>query len=183
MDTLFSEGVTGPSGLRMRLVQPEDAGYIYALRTDPTYNTYLSPVSGGIEAQAAWIKRYKQDEAADTQYYCMIERQDGQACGLVRLYDIQSQAFTWGSWILDANKPTKAALESAYLIYDIAFNHLSLDRAVFEVMRENAHTQAFHRRFGARETGMDDTNVYFEYAAAQFQKDQPRFIDILKPNS
>lgn len=172
--------VTGPANLRMRVVTPDDADYIHSLRTDPRYNTYLSPVAGGPEAQRAWIERYKPDEAAGRQYYFVMETQAGQRCGLVRLYDITDDSFTWGSWILDENKPPRAALESAFLIYEIAFGPLGLPRAVFEVMRDNAHTLAFHRRFGARETGEDATNFYFEYTAEQFRHDRPEFVRILK---
>lgn len=162
--------------LRLRLVQPEDAEYIHGLRVDPTYNAHLSQVTGTPEDQRRWIEAYRTREAAGQEGYYVIERlYDGRRCGVVRLYDIDGDHFTWGSWILDANKPFKAALESAILIYRIGFETLGLDRAVFDVRKQNSHTSAFHRRFGAQEVGQDDLNIYFEYHRARYLSDIDRY--------
>jgi RimJ/RimL family protein N-acetyltransferase len=158
--------------LSLRLVMPDDATYIHGLRTDPAYNSHLSAVTGTVEGQRGWIETYKTREAARTEYYFVIERTDGVRCGVVRLYDIKSDEFTWGSWILDENKPSKAALESAVLIYRYGFEVLGFDKAVFDVRRENERTLAFHRRFGAIETGRDETNFHFEYTIKKFAADR-----------
>lgn len=172
--------VTGPANLRLRLVTLDDAAYIHSLRTDPHYGAYLSPVTGGPAAQRDWIANYKREEAMGLQYYFVVETKSGQRCGLVRHYDITPESCVWGSWILDANKPAKAGLESAILNYDVAFDHLGVRRAIVDVMHGNLHSLAFHRRFGARETGADATKVYFEYTAEQFRHDRPEFVRILK---
>lgn len=166
--------------MQFRLVRPDDAAYVVSLRINSAYNTHLSSVSDDVEAQRVWIEAYKDREAAGSEYYFIIETQKNLPCGVVRIYDIKDSIFTWGSWILDHNKPHKAALESAFLIYWIAFEMLGLDRAVFEVMRENNHTLAFHERFGARETGRDSVNVYFDYTRTQFAADKPEFIATLE---
>jgi len=141
----------------LRLVTVSDAAYIHALRNDPRYNTHLSTVTGDVQDQRAWIESYKKREAAGSEYYYIIERcSDQLPCGVVRLYDILEGRFTWGSWILDENKPSKAALESTYLVYLLAFDMLGLARAEFDVRRDNENTLAFHRRFGATETLSND---------------------------
>lgn len=166
--------------LYLRLVTPTDAAYVHGLRIDPRYNTHLSAVTGTVEDQRVWIERYKAREAAGHEYYYVIERRDnGVPCGVVRLYDIENDHFTWGSWILDHSKPAKAALESAFLSYKAAFEVLGLNRAIFDVRRENAHAIAFYLRFGATETGADNENVYFEYTATKFFADRPRYMAIL----
>ena len=161
--------VEGPN-LTLRLIQPEDAAYVHGLRTNPLYNDHLSKFTGTVKDQRAWIKGYQAREAAGQEFYYVIERKDGMRCGLVRLYDFDVESFTWGSWILDESKPRKAALESAVLIYQIGFLGHNLDSAIFEVLNENSHTLAFHRRFGALETGHDELNTYFKYARARFEK-------------
>lgn len=50
MDTIPE--ITGPR-LRLRLVTPGDAAFVYGLRTDPAYNAHLSPVTD----QTAWIRK------------------------------------------------------------------------------------------------------------------------------
>lgn len=154
--------------LQLRLVEPEDAAFIHGLRTDPAYNAHLSPVTGTVADQAAWIAGYKAREAAGTEFYYIIERRDGVPCGAVRLYGITQDSFTWGSWILNTDKPPKAALESALLIYEIGFDRLGKPRAVFDVRLDNERVLQFHRRFGAIETGRDAENLYFELSRARF---------------
>ncbi len=166
--------------LRLRLVKPEDANYIHSLRTNKAYNSHLSTVTGTAEDQRAWIETYKMREAEGSEYYFVIERLDGLPCGVVRLYEITEDCFTWGSWILDSNKPAKAALEVAYLVYRLAFEVLGLDKAVFDVVKKNERVLVFHQRFGAIETGADEKNVYFEYRRDQFSVDSRKLVEILK---
>ena len=179
MDLSLIARVEGPN-LTLRLIEPEDADYVQNLRTDPTYNRHLSEVRGTVENQRRWIEGYKARETEGREFYYVIERKGGTRCGLVRLYDIGDESFTWGSWILDANKPRKAALESASLIYRIAFDLIGLRRAEFEVDQNNQNTLLFHRRFGARETHSDEHNVYFVYERDTFEKDQAAFLKIIE---
>ena len=178
MDMSSTARVEGPN-LTLRLIEPDDAAYVHGLRTNPLYNSHLSKVTGTVDDQRQWIEGYKGREAAGQEFYYVIERKDGTRCGLVRLYDIAAESFTWGSWILDENKTPKAALESAVLIYEIGFARLGCDRAVFDVRTDNSHTTAFHRRFGAVETGADDLNVYFSYARSKFDSDRPSYFQLL----
>lgn len=167
--------------LALRLAQPSDAAYIYGLRIDPTYNRYLSEVTGTVQDQEDWLRRYKEREAKGSEYYFVIERlADAQPCGLVRLYDFEADHFTWGSWILDQNKPAKAALESALLIYVQGFERLGLLKSVFDVRKNNDRTLAFHNRFGATETGRNALDVLFEYTRAQFEKDKAKHLEVLR---
>lgn len=171
--------VEGPN-LTLRLIRPEDADYVHALRTDPAYNRHLSEVRGTAEDQRRWIEGYKAREAELHELYYVIERKDGIRCGLVRLYDIGTDSFTWGSWILDHNKTRKAVLESAVLIYTVAFDLLGLLKAQFDVRRDNDNTLAFHRRFGATETHETDQDIYFTYPRSRFEADRARYLAILE---
>ena len=60
--------VAGPR-LRLRLITPEDAPYVHALRVNPLYNRHLSAVTGTAEDQRQWIERYKVQEARCQQLY------------------------------------------------------------------------------------------------------------------
>ena len=102
--------VEGPN-LALRLITPDDAAYVHGLRIDPAYNQHLSEVSGTAEDQRRWIEGYKTREAEGREFYYIIERKDGRPCGVVRLYDLEADSFTWGSWILDSHKTRYAAIE------------------------------------------------------------------------
>lgn len=52
------ERIEGPN-LLLRLVRPEDANYVRALRVDPAYNRHLSAARGTAEGQHRWIETYK----------------------------------------------------------------------------------------------------------------------------
>ena len=154
--------------VRLRLVDPSDAPFIHGLRVDPALNTHLSPVDGSVAGQRAWIERYKAREAAGTEYYYLIERADGVPCGTVRLYNIGEQRFTWGSWILNEDKPPKAAIESALLSFGVGFETLGLDIADVDVRIANERAIAFYRRLGMTEVRRDEKELFFTFSAAQF---------------
>lgn len=172
------ERIEGP-GLVLRLVTADDAEYIYNLRTDPAYNTHLSEVRGTVEDQRAWIDTYKSREAAGQEFYYIITQHDGTRCGTVRLYDITPESFTWGSWILDQNKPPKAALESAVLSFEVGFDGLGLKLARVDVRRANTHAEAFYRRLGMVETHRTGQDIFFTYTRARFEADKDTYLRIL----
>ena len=179
-DTL---SLIGGHRLQLRLINRDDATYVHGLRTNPVYSAHLSPVAGTVDDQRRWIDGYSLREEAGLEYYYIIERLDGIRCGTVRLYAIGAQSFTWGSWILDHNKPSKAALESAVMVYSVAFDGLELRYSFFDVHKDNARTLAFHRRFGAVETGQDADNIYFELTRDSFARDRAGYLDIIKVTS
>jgi hypothetical protein len=170
--------VEGPN-LVLRLITPGDADYVYALRTDPTYNSHLSEVSGDVADQRAWIEAYKEREAAGQEYYYLIERHDGVRCGTVRLYNIADESFTWGSWILDHNKPPKAALESAVLSFGLAFDELGAALGLVDVRCANTHASAFYRRLGMSETHRTEQDIFFVYPRARFEVDRAMHLQSL----
>ncbi|MDA9020188.1 GNAT family N-acetyltransferase [Flavimaricola sp.] len=163
----------------MRLIQPEDAEYVHGLRINPVYNRYLSEVRGTADDQRRWIEAYKSREAQALELYYIIERCDGRPCGTVRLYDIQLDRFTWGSWILDGSKPPKAALESAVLSFGVGFQELGLDQANVDVRIANAHAEAFYRRFGMTEAHRTAQDIFFVLPRARFAADHSGYLTIL----
>ena len=171
--------VEGPN-LILRLIEPEDAAYVHSLRNNPAYNTHLSTVTGTVDDQRIWIEDYKSREAQVQELYYVIERKDGTRCGLVRLYDIEAESCTWGSWILDENKPHKAALESAVLSFDVGFDALGVQLANVDVRVANEHAAAFYRRLGMVETHRIDGQIFFAYPRARFDTDKKAYLSILE---
>lgn len=166
--------------LALRLVELSDAAYIQGLRTNPAYNAHLSKVSGTVDDQRAWIEAYREREVEGREYYYVIERlADGMPCGVVRLYDIGEHSFTWGSWILDENKPRKAALESALLSFGAGFDCLGLATALIDVRRDNRRALNFYRRLGMEQIGADANEIHFLYSRVQFDGDRAGFLEIL----
>ena len=160
-------------GLVLRPVRPDDAALVHRLRGDAGLARHLSPVTGGVAGQRAWIERAltRHDQA----YYAIEAAGPGTArpCGLVRLSQVTPERFTWGSWILDpATKPRRAALASALLVYRAGFAVSA--EAVFDVRRGNARTLAFHDRFGARRVGETGTDILYRLSRADWTRLVPR---------
>lgn len=136
----------------LRLVEPDDAAFICELRSDPALNKHLSASSPDVEAQRAWILRYKEREASGSEFYFVI-RCDGNDVGVVRLYDFKEidgkPSFCWGSWIIKPPRPPGLVNFSAAMIYELGFDALGFERSHFDVRNENTGVIAFHTRAGA----------------------------------
>ncbi|SMH40600.1 GNAT family N-acetyltransferase [Mesorhizobium australicum] len=171
--------VEGPT-LRLRLIDPGDAAYLHGLRTDPAYSRHLSTVEGTVLDQQRWIEAYKHREAAGQELYFIIERHDDTRCGTVRLYDIGIERFTWGSWILDQNKPQKAAVESALLSFGVGFDVLGISLAQLKVHDQNQHAISFYRRFGMTEILHFGSEIHFDYPRTRFEADRATYLAILQ---
>ena len=53
-------------------------------------------------------------------------------------------------------------MESAFLVYQIAFEKLGFERAHFDVRRENIKVIAFHQKMGAKIVAENDLDIFFE---------------------
>lgn len=131
---------------RLRPIGDDDATFVVELRTHPELSRFLHPVSPDPEVQRAWLAAYYDREG---DYYFVIEdarRHD--AVGLVALYDISADRRTaeWGRWILRSGSP--AAVESAWLIYRVAFEQLGLDEVYCRTVGGNAPIVSFHTSCG-----------------------------------
>ena len=149
--------------VKFELVTEDDAEKIIELRKNDNLNKYLSATDEDIEKQKKWIKEYKNREKDGTEYYYSIRTEEDEILGYVRVYKInkKEKSFTWGSWIMKEEKPISSALETAILIYEIAFRELNMEKALFEVMKENIKVVSFHKKFGATKISEDAEFEYF----------------------
>jgi RimJ/RimL family protein N-acetyltransferase len=144
--------------LRFRNADIGDALFIFSLRTDLEKSRYLTAVSGGVADQEEWLLRYGE---ANNPAYFIIEYNEN-PIGTVRLYDPRNNSFCWGSWILSANRPNHAAIESALMVYAYALDYLGFDSAHFDVRKENENVWRFHERFGAQLVAENELDFFYE---------------------
>ncbi len=158
----------------LRLIEPTDAEFVFGLRTTENLAQHLHPVSGTADDQRQWIENYKARELVGAEFYFVILRKDGNPCGLVRLYDIQSSRFTWGSIILHPDRPAKAALEATVLSMSFGFEALGCQVVELDVRRANTHATAFYRRLGMRQVKENDIDLFFELSRAEFNSQRTK---------
>ncbi len=156
--------------INLRLVEFNDAEFIVDLRKKK--GVFLNTLDPDINSQIDWIKKYKEREANNCDFYYVIESKLGKKYGLIRIYniDFNKLSFTWGSWILIDESPYNYAIESVLAIYFLAFFVLNLNICFFDVKNTNIKVIDFHKRFGAELISQDYMNVYFNYDKVSFCK-------------
>jgi RimJ/RimL family protein N-acetyltransferase len=130
----------------IRPVTTMDAPFILELRTDPDRSRYLHPVEDSLGAQTAWIAAYL--ERPDDYYFVVERLRDSRPEGTVGLYNLDhvDRRAEWGRWVL--RRDSLAAIESALLVYRLAFNHLGLEEVYCRTVAANRHVVNFHRFCG-----------------------------------
>ncbi len=169
--------------VHFRLVELSDANFIHSLRTDLTFNKHLSVVTGAVKDQEKWLLNYKEREKNNAEYYFIICRNDNdESVGSVRLYDFKGgkDSFCWGSWILNENKTKSAAIESALLVYDLAFNKLNFKSCHFDVRNANDKVIDFHLKMGAVQTGKNEIDSFFIYSPKSYQQFYEKYSKFLE---
>jgi RimJ/RimL family protein N-acetyltransferase len=147
----------------LREVKISDADYVLKLRLNDSHSKYISKVSDEVSAQENYISHYLENNIHNREsfYFIFTNMATGERCGTVRIYNFNDDVFEWGSWILDKNKSRYAAMDTAILIYEFAFNTLGFNKSKFEVNKNNDKVVSYHKKSGAKIIGEDDTNYYF----------------------
>ncbi len=135
--------------LALRPVERADAAFIVQLRTDPHLCYYIHPTSPDVADQEAWLDRYFVREG---DYYFVVEQKaSGEREGLAGIYNVNAEGTCaeWGRWILRPG--SMGAIESALLVYTVAFEQLGLEEVYCRTMIENKQAVSFHRSCGLEE--------------------------------
>lgn len=140
--------VTGLS-VFLRLATLNDCEFIFETRKDPERSLFLGGEPDSVPEQAAWLQRYFLRHLAGEEYYFVIcDSLSGSPCGLLRLYEVQAEHCTWGSWVLIASRPSGAAIKSAYLSFEFVFNVLGLASTKLRVHKHNNRALYLYMLFG-----------------------------------
>lgn len=159
--------------INLRDVELFDAQFILDLRCDEQKSTFLNKTEYNLEKQIQYIKKYKTKK---NEWYFIIESKDKERFGTIRIYDIiDNDDFCWGSWIIKPNAPINVAIESVLLLYDYAFYALEFNKAHFDVRKANIKVRAFHKRFGAKEVGENDLDIFYSFCKKDYEKTRVKF--------
>lgn len=133
---------------RMRPIAETDAELVVSLRNDARLGRYLHHGADDVDSQRRWFARYFERPG---DYYFVVERRgDGVPEGVISLYDVDDATRTgeWGRWVLRPG--SLAAVESAYLIYRMAFDVLGLDTVFCRTVADNEKVVSFHDSCGLK---------------------------------
>ena len=169
--------------IRLRPIRVDEADFVLQLRLSEKSSRHLSTTTPDLAQQRQWLSDYKQREAQGQEHYFVIEDHQGERFGLVRLYDLQPESLSWGSWLMRDDAPTSCAIESALLVYEYAFGFLGYAHSHFDVRKNNPRVIAFHQRFGAEISAEDEDNLYFTYTLESYRQTRQRYQRYLPTSS
>ena len=130
----------------LRPVRLSDAGFVAALRADPTLNRYIHAGNGREDDQQSWLRAYF--ERAGDYYFVVATQRTGEPEGLISVYDIDSAISVgeWGRWIIRPG--SLAAVESVWLLYKVCFETLNLAAVYCRTVADNTKVVSFHDSCG-----------------------------------
>lgn len=126
---------------KLRPVTIDDAEFIVSVRLeDKERNKYINAISEDVNDQIKWLNSYFEKEG---DYYFVVENKlTLNKEGLIAIYNVNENKAEWGRWVI--RKGSLAAIESVFLIYEAAFNHLNLDELYCRTITDNVSVVSFH---------------------------------------
>lgn len=163
-------------GLFVRFVNEEDADFILQLRTNEKLSRYIHGTDANVELQKEWIKGYKKRESAGTDYYFMFEKPQGVRLGVCRIYDIQEDNFTIGSWVFSPEAPVGASILGDIITREIAFELFPDSKHLFDVKKANVNVNRYNATYHSELVREDALTNYYTCSKENFEKYKVRFL-------
>lgn len=151
-----------------RFVEVSDAEFINKIRNDVKLSRFISFVEDNVEKQGEWIKAYKERESKKCEYYFIIEDENGNKYGTIRLYNLKDDSFEHGSWVFLPKSPDNISIRSEIWIREHAFNELGMNLNKYEVRKLNKTVLMYHRLWNPVLVKEDENNFYFELSKKSF---------------
>lgn len=168
-------------GLKVRLVNENDAEKILQLRTNSVLSQHIHKTDSDVDKQKLYIRDYKTKELNGLEYYfAFLDFESADPIGFYRVHsiDYQKKIFTIGSWIFERNVLEKLPIIADILSKSFGFIQLNLDTCYFDVRRNNKKVLRYHMLFSPIFIREDDEGNNFFYLNKQdFKKNT---IDLLK---
>jgi RimJ/RimL family protein N-acetyltransferase len=134
---------------RLRPIAIDDAEFIVELRTSqPDRTKYLHPIDTNINTQRDYLNQYLE---RSNDYYFILERiRDNSPEGAIGIYDLDpvTKIAVWGRWVL--KERSLGAVESSWLIYQVGFTKLNLQRMYSQTIIDNKSVVSFHDTCGLK---------------------------------
>lgn len=165
-------------GIHVRLVREGDAEFIVKLRTNEKLSQYIHKTDSNIAKQLEWIRAYKQREAEGKEYYFIFSYQD-ENVGVARIYEIEDDSFTSGSWLASSNMVGIGVLcdiisrEIAFDLYPDSLNYFDIRKGNKSVIR---YAQSYHPNLYKE----DVENLYYYINRKNFERYKQLYLRMVK---
>lgn len=163
-------------GLDVRLVNVYDANFIYSLRSDKELTKYISQVNGTLEDQIDWIKKYKVREKQGKEYY-FIFLFKGVPQGLARIYDIESDHFTQGSWLFKRDSVDGSSILGNIISCELGFE-LSGIKYMLTDARKGNNTHKYVRAYHPEILEETELDIFYRISKDNHEKYKTKFVKL-----
>ena len=154
--------------MTVRLVDVQDAEFIFNLRTDKKLSRYISHTDDNILNQIKWIEDYKNRESAEKEYY-FIFLYNNVRLGVVRIYNIESDHFTQGSWLFSPDAPMGSSVLGNVIGSEMGFSLPNMNYFLSDVRKGNS-PHKYARVYHPEIIGEDEQNIYYKLSKENFEK-------------
>ena len=136
-------------GLKVRLINENDAGFILSLRANPSKTKYMLTLDSEIESQKKWILEYKIREKEGLDYYFIYYKDNEKPIGLNRAshLDYKTKTVKSSSWIAVEGLKYEPLI-MILLGNEIAFNLIGIDSTWGELHKNNSSAFKILKLFG-----------------------------------
>ena len=163
----------------LRPVKEDDSEFIVSLRNDSRLSRYISKSADSIEAQRQWIIEHLKRRELGAEYYFIACDLQGNPWGTVRIYNIENDECTCGSWVMIPGTPIEVTLESYLLPLAFAFEILSMRVLHIDVRRENTRVWRWHELCGAVFIRENELDRFYDYTPAVYPVAKKRVYSII----
>lgn len=134
-------------GVRLRPVQMEDAEFIVWLRNQEYVKGRVGDSATDSASQQKWLEVYfeRKDD-----YYFILETLGGFPLGTTGLYEISGKNAEWGRYVI--RPEVNAAVTSAILTFDLAFEKLALHELLARCVSTNLNVHSIVKKCGFLQT-------------------------------
>jgi RimJ/RimL family protein N-acetyltransferase len=172
-------------GVRLRPVRLDDAAFIVWLRNLDHARGRVGDSAVTEANQQAWLQTYFERPG---DYYFIIETMGRIPVGAYGIYDVRGTGAESGRWVIRPEVP--AAIPSAMLAFDTAFNTLRFSELRVRTVSSNKNVLSLNRKFGFRQTlvepaaqiigGESVDMVHFLLPAADWPRVRERLLPLAR---
>ena len=162
--------------VNLREVTTDDAEFILKLRCDEKKSRFLHKTEYNVEKQVEYIKNYLKK---DNEWYFIIENKEYKPLGTVRIYDVEGDKYTGGSWLMIDGASPKETIEGDLLLKEYSFNVLNFSKNIFQVSKGNNKVIRYHKICGAEILSENDLEYNFLLTKEMYIKNRDNLMRIL----
>ncbi len=165
-------------GIHCRLANENDSEFILSLRTNERLSKYMHYTDNDIELQRNWMRAYEERRNLGIDYY-FIYFFNNIPFAVNRIYDIENNHGTGGSWICAPGTLPEVSMASLILMRDFLFEDLGLEYDLFDVQEGNKQVRKIHLMLGAKMLGVTGNQENFSLYKDDYFDKRPFFLELL----